>query len=221
MSKKLSEILEIIEGGESLTVEFKQQFTEYDKIAKEMLAFANTKGGVLIFGVRDNRKILGVHSEKEIAELVEETARRYCNPPVDYEISFFEHKRKLLAVVEIAESKNKPHRLEDYKRKIDLNTAQVYVRVNDKSVLAGKELIKIMLLRADESPLKNYSVGKNERIAFEYLENNDFITAKILSEIANISNRRASRTLINLVRAGLLYIHTKDNGENYFTNAGV
>ena len=215
----LENLLNIIAEGESLNVEFKQKFTEHDKIAKEMIAFANTNGGLLVFGVRDNRKILGIESEKEIAELVEETANKYCVPPIRYEIAFFEHKRKLVAAVTIPESKNKPHRLEDYKTELDLNDAQVYVRVKDKSVPAGKEMIKIMLLRAENSSLKNYSVGKNERIAFEYLENNDFITAKILSKIANISYRRASRTLINLVRADLLYIHTKESGENFFTSA--
>ncbi len=216
----LNALLDTIAKGETLTVEFKQKFTDFEKIAKEMIAFANTSGGVLIFGVRDNRKILGVESEKEIAELVEKTAREFCNPPVEFELKFFEYKKKLIAVAEIPESKNKPHRLEDYKNKIDLNTAQVYVRVNDKSVLAGKEMIKIMLLRSENSSLKNYAVGKNERIVFEYLENHDSITAKILSDVANISYRRASRTLINLVRADLLYIHTKDTGENYFTYAG-
>jgi predicted HTH transcriptional regulator len=218
--QRLEEILEKIAGGESLTVEFKQQFTEYDKIAKEMIAFANTKGGSLIFGVRDNRKILGIPSEKEIAELVKETAEKYCVPKIFFEINFYEYKNKLIAVVEIPESQNKPHRIEDYKLSLDLNTAQVYVRVNDKSVLAGKEMIKIMQLRANKSSLKNYSVGKNEKIALEYLDENDFITAKILSKIANISNRRASRTLINLVRADILLIHTKDTGEAYFTYAG-
>ncbi len=217
LSKK--ELLELISNGETLTVEFKQKFTEYEKIAKEIIAFANTSGGYLIFGVRDNRKIIGIPSEKEIDELIKETAENYCNPSVQYQINFYEHKRKLIAVVEIKESENKPHRLEDYKNYLDLNAAQVYVRINDKSVLAGKELIKLMQLRAENSSLKKYAVGKNEKIAFEYLKEHDYITAKILGKIANISYRRASRTLINLVRADLLLIHTKENGENYFTNA--
>ncbi len=219
MALSLEKLLELIQGGESLTVEFKQQFTEHEKIAKEMIAFANTNGGVLIFGVRDNRKILGVYSEKEISELVKETAQKYCNPPIDYALSFFEHKRKLIAAVEIEESKNKPHRLEDYLPKLDLNKSQVYVRINDKSVLAGKEMVKLMQLRAENSTLKNYALGKNEKIVFEFLEKHETITAKELSAVANISYRRASRTLINLVRADLLLIHTKETGENFFSQS--
>ncbi len=216
----LENLLEIISEGESLNVEFKQKFTEHEKIAKELIAFANTKGGMLIFGVRDNGKVLGIESEKEIDELVKITANVYCNPPVEYELNFYEDKDKLLAVVSVPESQKKPHRIEDYKKQLDLNTAQVYVRVNDKSVLASKEMIKILQIRAEKSPLKNYAVGKNERIVFDFLEENDSITAKKLSILANISYRRASRTLINLVRADLLYIHTNDKGESYFTYAG-
>ncbi len=213
----IEELLKIISGGENLTVEFKQKFSGYEKIAKEMIAFANTSGGLLIFGVRDNRKILGIESEKEIAELVKETAEQYCNPPLEYEISFPEIKKKMLALVAIKPSPNKPHRIEDYKEKLDINTAAVYIRINDKSVLAGKEMIKLMLLRGDDNPLKKYEFGKNEKAVFMYLENNETIDAKALSKFANISMRRASRTLINLVRANLLLIHTKDNGENFFS----
>ena len=119
--------------------------------------------------------------------------------------------------MEISESENKPHRLQDYKEKLDLNNSQVFIRINDKSVPASKEMIKLMQTRTNNLKLKNYSIGKNEKIVFGYLKENEFITAKQLTKLANISSRRASRTLINLVRANLLGIHVKDNGENYFT----
>ena len=74
--------------------------------------------------------------------------------------------------------------------------------------------------KSKESSLKNYSIGKNEKLVFDYLDSHDYITTKELSKLANLSSRRASRTLINLVRADLLAIHTKDNGENYFSSRG-
>jgi predicted transcriptional regulator len=67
--------------------------------------------------------------------------------------------------------------------------------------------------------LKNYSIGPNEKNVFEYLNKNEKISVKELSSLINISERRASRTLVKLVRANLLMIHTKDNGEEYFTAA--
>jgi len=131
------QLIKLIEDGESLTVEFKQRFSTEEKIAKEMIAFANTKGGVMIFGVEDDGKICGVLSEKGEAELIKTAAEKYCEPPVQYSIDFLNIGKDELVVVNIYESENKPHRIQDYQKKIDLNTAQVYVRVNDKSVLAG------------------------------------------------------------------------------------
>ena len=67
---KRKDLLEIIENGESLSCEFKRKFSTHEKIAKEMIAFANTNGGVMLFGVDDNKEIVGVDSEKTEVELV-------------------------------------------------------------------------------------------------------------------------------------------------------
>jgi predicted HTH transcriptional regulator len=213
-------ILKLIENGEGINIEFKQRFSSYEKIAKEMIAFANTQGGFLFIGIDDDKSIYGIESEKSDIELIKTTAEKYCEPPVDLRIDFLEIKKKEILVVEISESQNKPHRIQDYKNILDLNSAAVYIRVNDKSVLAGKEMIKILQTQTAGKSLTNYIVGSNERIVFDYLDKNETINVKELSKIANISERRASRTLIKLVRANLLFIHVKDNGENYFSYAG-
>ncbi len=213
-------VLDMIELGESLTVEFKQRFPSYEKFAKEMIAFANTRGGCILLGVDDDKSIYGIESEKSDLELIKTTAEKYCEPPVDYRIELFEFKKHEILLIEIPESSKKPHRIQDYKSELDLNSADVYVRVNDKSVLAGKEMIKLMQTKTSGKSLTNYEVGKNEKIVFEYLDKNEIINVKDLSKLANISERRASRTLIKLVRANLLLIHVKDNGENYFSYAG-
>ena len=61
---KRRELLDLIEEGENIQCEFKRQFTTPEKIAREMIAFANTKGGFIIFGVDDDREVVGVDSEK-------------------------------------------------------------------------------------------------------------------------------------------------------------
>lgn len=213
-------IIDLIKDGENLHVEFKQRFSSYEKIAKELIAFANTRGGFLFLGIDDDGSVYGVASEKSDTELLVQTVREYCIPPLEYKLHHFEIEEHDVIVVEIPESSNKPHRIQDYKNELDLNTATVYVRVNDKSVLASKEMIKLLQAYESEANLKNYEIGKNEKIVFEWLDNNESITVNELSKYANISRRRASRTLIKLVRANLLMIHVKDNGENFFTYIG-
>jgi predicted HTH transcriptional regulator len=213
-------VLELIEEREGVHVEFKQRFSSHEKIAKELIAFANTNGGYLLIGIDDDASVYGIESEKSDTELIRETAEKFCEPPINYEISFHEIKHKEVLVVEVFESKIKPHRIQDFNKSLDLNTAQVYVRVNDKSILASKEMIKLMQTSTSGKSLVNYNVGKVEKSVFEFLDRNEFITVKELSRYSNISERRASRTLIKLVRANILLIHVKDNGENYFTYSG-
>jgi len=216
---KYQQVISMIDAGEGINIEFKQRFSDYEKISKEIIAFANTQGGFILFGVDDNKKVCGVESEKAEAELILECAQKYCEPPIDIKLHFIEIKHKELVIVEIPESKTKPHRMQDYNTVLDLNTAKVFVRVNDKSLPVGKEMIKILQAKSNEKALTNYKLGQDEKQVFEYLIENETINAKELSLKANISLRRASRTLIKLVRAGMLNIHTKDNGENFFTSA--
>lgn len=214
---KRKELIELIEKGETLNCEYKLHFSSHEKMAKEIIAFANTSGGTLILGVDDDRRIIGVESEKTETELVLDTVNNYCNPPVEVTFEYFDINGKEIVVVSVPESKNKPHRIQDFKVELDIRTAQVYVRINDKSVPAGKEMIRVLRSHSSGPPLKKYSIGSIEKIIFKLLETTDSITVKDLSHAANISQRRASRSLVNLVRADLLLIHTNNNGVDYFT----
>jgi predicted HTH transcriptional regulator len=216
---KPRELLELIEEGENLTCEFKRKFSTTEKIAREMIAFANTKGGYLIIGVDDDKDIVGVDSEKAEAELIYDVAKNYCEPPLNIHIDYVEVKGKEVVIVEIFESDNKPHRIQDYLTELDVNKSVVTIRVNDKSVQASKEMIRILKARSSQLNLKKYSIGPNEKAVFEYLNKYEKISVKELGNYVNISERRASRTLVKLVRANLLFLQTKDNGEEFFTSA--
>jgi predicted HTH transcriptional regulator len=212
-------LIELIEEGENLQCEFKRHFTTPEKIAREMIAFANTKGGYLLFGVDDDREVVGVDSEKAESEMIKDAVENYCEPPLNYSIDYIELYGKEVVAVSILESENKPHRLQDYKNELDINTAVVPVRINDKSVQASKEMVRILRANSSDLALKKYTIGQVEKMVFEYLGKYERISVKELSNLVNISERRASRTLVKMVRANLLLIHTKDNGEEFFTAA--
>jgi predicted HTH transcriptional regulator len=211
----LVELYELIEAGEGLKTEFKRKFTTPEKIAKEMCALANTSGGVMLFGVDDDKTIYGIESEKEETELISTVAKFYCEPEINLEIEIVYIKQKDILVVNIPESRYKPHRVvsED-----ENENGKVYVRFNDKSILASKEAERILRSSVDDkTPLKLY-IGDIEKALFTYLESNQKITVKGFKRLVNISERRASRTLINLVRAQVIRHHFLDN-EEFFTLA--
>ncbi len=211
----LFELHELIENGENFLVEFKRKFSSPEKIAKEMIAFANTKGGKILFGVDDNKDVVGVESEKGEAELIDMAARFYCEPEIKYSIEIKHIFRQDVVIVDIKESKTKPHRLiENGKNDNDVN--KVYIRLKDRSILASKETIRVLKNSNPDSPPLILNLGDKEKALIEYLHKHDKITVKKFKELMNISNRRASRILVNLVRAELIRLHTLEK-EDFYT----
>jgi predicted HTH transcriptional regulator len=169
----------------------------------------------MLFGVDDDKTIYGIESEKEEMELISTAAKFYAEPEINFTSEIIYIKNKDILVVHISESQNKPHKIisED-----ENENGKVYVRFNDKSILASKEAEKILKSSVDtETPLKLY-IGDIEKALFTYLEMNNKITVKGFKRLVNISERRASRTLINLVRAQVIRHHFLDN-EEFFTLA--
>lgn len=207
------ELYKLIEDGENSTVEFKRKFSSPEKIAKEMIAFANSKGGKILFGVDDDRTIIGVESEKGELELIDTAARFFCEPEIIYETEVVSIKNKDVVVIDIPESKNKPHRLLTDDEEEEL---KVYIRYNDKSVLASRETINILKGSNVHSHPVTINFGELERMLLRYLEENQRITVKGFKKLANISERRASRILVSLVRTEVLRHHRIDNNE-FFT----
>ncbi|MCE1164662.1 MAG: ATP-binding protein [Bacteroidetes bacterium] len=206
------ELYKLIEDGEGSKIEFKRKFSSPRKIAKEMIAFANTSGGYIIFGVDDDRTIVGVESEKSELDLIDTAAKFFCEPEVDYRTDIVPIKSKDVVVIEIPESRKKPHKLVDEE---DMDSTRIYVRYNDKSVIASKETASILKYSNVDSPPMIVSLGELEKMLIRYLEEHDNITVKGFRKLANISERRASRTLVNLVRAGLIRHHRIDRKEFY------
>lgn len=210
------DVLNLIKEGEGFHVEFKRFVSSPEKIAKAMIAFANTKGGSILFGVDDDGSIVGVASEKTEVELLGEAGVRYCDPPISPLLEIIPFNGRDVIVATVEESTEKPHQY------VGENEGQgdtkVYIRVNDKSVLASKEVVKILRdERPDGEPLE-LSIGENEKRLFRYLEEKERITLKQFCRLVNISERRASRILVKLVRAGVIRIHTLEK-EDYYTLA--
>lgn len=60
-------LLELIHGGENLTVEFKKSRTEVTKdVYETVCAFSNREGGHIFLGVKDNGEIPGIEEGKVV-----------------------------------------------------------------------------------------------------------------------------------------------------------
>lgn len=214
---KLNDLKLLIEEGEGFELEFKRKVSTPIKVAKTLMSFANTKGGIVLFGVDDDRSIVGVGSEKAEIEMIRTAGSYYCDPPVELDIDTVPYKGRDVIVVTIEESNQKPHYLNVDDSEENGGT-RVYIRVLDKTVEASKEVVHILQAENPDAPPLRIAIGDNERRMFDFLDENERITVKQYSKLVNVSHRRASRSLIQLVRAGVLRIHTHDK-EDYYTRA--
>lgn len=213
---KPREILEMIEEGESGNLEFKRKVRSPRKIAKELSAFANTRGGIMMVGVDDDGTVVGIHSEKSVIDIVEKACQFFLDPPLKpvFEIAgLFDRD---IVLVHVKESDQKPHKIiNGDESETDNNETRVYIRMGEKSVIASKEMTRLMRYVTEDKPVR-LSIGDKEKRLFAYLDKYEKATVKDFARLTNISRRRAERLMIRLVRAGALQIHN-DSSHDYFT----
>lgn len=210
------EFLELISGGESSRIEFKRKTTSPEKLAREISALANTRGGYLIIGVDDNKDIIGVRSEKSEISAIELTCQFYIDPPVTPSIEILNIYNEDVIIAHIPESTQKPHCIYIVDSESGKKQKRAYIRLGEKSVMASREMYRLMNYMGDESSALKLSIGDAEKRLFSYLEVHEKATVNDFARLVNISRRRAERLLIRLVRAGVLMIHN-DMNEDYFT----
>lgn len=208
----------MIEDGEGFTIEFKRRISSPEKIARTIISLANTKGGTILFGVDDDGSIVGVESEKSEIELIEIAGKEFSDPPISTEIEIVPFDGRDVIVCYIPESRTKPHYFLGAKDRDDHENTRVYIRVNDKTVMASREVVKILQNENPDGPPLKVAIGNNEKQLFQYLEDRERISVREFGRLVNISDRRASRILVQLVRAGVIRIHTHEK-EEYFTLA--
>lgn len=99
--------------GETTRVQFKESFTSQKEIAKEMIAFANTKGGMILFGVEDKSgKLVGL-SYDEIQTISRElgnAANEQVRPTIYIETDVVRVEGKHFLICTVEEGKNKPYK---------------------------------------------------------------------------------------------------------------
>lgn len=117
-----SEILQIIEKGENGSVEFKTADVRPDSIAREIVGFANSQGGVILLGVTDDGTIKGIELSKKYDEWVSNISRNNVVPPIDcvyYETKLSETS---IGIIEVPKGFDKPYQTTDGKFLVRINS---------------------------------------------------------------------------------------------------
>ena len=108
-SSELSEITEIIAGGESESVEFKKSTSLIREGIETLCAFANHKGGRLFFGIHDNGTVLGQQVADDTLKNLANAIKLNTDPKLYPRIEKITIDEKTCILVTIEESPLKPH----------------------------------------------------------------------------------------------------------------
>jgi predicted HTH transcriptional regulator len=213
--------------GEGKFVEFKRKVEYPEKIIREMVAFANTKGGHLLIGIDDDGSVPGLKYAEEGIYALEQALEKWCRPKIEYEVEIVpvSHKKSVISF-HIKESKKKPHyvltnhsveespiasaqqskaHLPGKNGAVHPRKKRAYVRVEDKSLQASREVWEILRRNRKPKDIK-FSYGEKEKKLMEFLHEHETITLNEFKKVARLSYFRASRTLILLVLANVLEI---------------
>lgn len=137
-------LLEEIKNGENKEIEYKRELPKHsDKYMKSVIAFANSYGGKIIFGVEDKtREIVGVEEEKafQIMDSIANAISDSCEPAIIPDITLQTVENKKLIVVEIAASTQRPYYIKALGRENG-----VYIRVSGTTRHADETRLKELM----------------------------------------------------------------------------
>ena len=206
-----SYLYRLIDEGEHQQQDFKYCINDSKKIAKSISAFANTDGGRLLIGVKDNGRIAGISSDEEFY-MIEAAAKIYCNPKVDFTTKQWQVEGKTVLEISINSSSEKPYFAKDESGKW-----LAYIRMDDENFLAHK--IQIEVWRKQKSPKGIYfTYSDDERFLVEYLQQNLSITFSRFIRKAQISRKKAEDILSNFVIMDIIRMRTTEDGTSFSLN---
>jgi predicted HTH transcriptional regulator len=193
----IPDLLDLVGQGEGLCIEFKRLIHSAPKIARSIVAFANTSGGVILIGVDDDSRIVGIQSEKETLQVIDDALRHHIEPRPHVEWHVEEYKRRMVLLVEIPESPERPHfhieRVicqESGKRSVE---RRVFIREGSHNRAATEDRIALMI--SSKAPIR-ISFTDRERRLLDYLAVHELITAEGFAEGSGIPVEEARRILV-------------------------
>lgn len=187
------ELIERISNGEDSFTQFKENITNNEKLAEELVAFSNSKGGFLIIGVSDNHDILGLSDDdiRRLNLLIGNVINSNIVPPIYpmTEIKVIDDKK--LLILEISEGVSKPY---STNKGVYLTKAG-----SDKRKISPEELKRLFAeskkLYADEEIVYGTNINDlDTSLFYKFLEKDN---VSIYEELRN-GNLQLSQVLENL-----------------------
>ena len=177
----------LVQEGEGLTVEFKERFTP--RIDEDMVAFANTKGGAIFLGVKDDRTVSGEKLTNDLKARINSIARN-CSPPIQVKLKQLGN----IVSVEVPQGEEKPYSCKSgYFRRLDGTTQkmtnhELRIMFQNGETFPFEERINKAITWGDISKQKIKDFLKEADISLKRISPENFLSSLNVSREGCITN---------------------------------
>ena len=194
----------LIGEGEHQHQDFKYKVTDACKLAKSVSAFANTEGGRLLIGVRDDGHLSGVRSEEEIF-MMQSAATDYCHPSVAVNFDTFSAGGRTIVIATIPSSLRKPIRA-----LCDDGKWRAYIRIADENIVASP--VHLRLWHDSQKPMGLLvNIGREEADVMRAMENSAGMTLQQVVKKSHVNYHHAIVILAKLIHFKLANCQLNDH----------
>ena len=190
-------IKRLISEGEHCHQDFKFEISDARKIARSISAIANTEGGRLLIGVKDNGKIAGIRSEEEIY-MIEAAANMYCKPTLELQTQTYHVEGKTVLEIRINEATSKPIYALD-----ENNTPKAYIRIKDENILATPVHLKVWQ-HSNKKKGTFFQFTEKEQKLLDILKTEKQLTLNQCCRASKINRITLCNLLADFIRFGLV-----------------
>lgn len=187
---EVKHLTRLIENGETQDVEFKQSFHSSQETSKTICGFANTSGGILIIGIKDNKEVLGVKEDIDILQQKISAANQNVSPAPLISVELHSVFSKKVIVVIIQKSPNMAYhtfqgaiyvRVGSTTKKLDGQTHLEFLR--NKQILSFDETIdtEFSLKNIDKEKVEDYLAIRNQKDFLKTHSLQDFLISSKLA----------------------------------------
>lgn len=208
-------LLDDIKMGESATLEFKRKLNrESERWLKTVVAFANCKGGRIIFGVSNAREIIGLDGDLHAQrDAIVDAIANACEPNPPTEISAEEIDGKTVIILSVAQGRESPYYI-----RAEGDDDGTYVRYDASTRRADRATVQELKL---DGVGKGYDalVCRGLRVESEALES---LCRRMYDEAIENASTEAQRRAIKPVTSAQLRkwgVLISQNGEDLASNA--
>lgn len=167
------ELIERMSRGEDSRTQFKRGPITSKALAEEMVAFSNSKGGCILFGVDDDGSLFGLSQDQiqHINEILSDAANDKVRPSIYPETEIVRLEEKLVLVVNVRSGISKPY--SDKSGGFWVKSGPDKRRITSREELQ-RMLQASLLIHADEVPVEGTTLSALDDAHFEEFFRNQF-----------------------------------------------